>query len=117
VLFADAWLSDAVYSKLCEKAGLVFLSLISTSEPARARYLVQRIRRCVPRAKVLIGLWGLPPAELAAAKAAFAGSVDVVTTLRDAVAEAPALVGGLVSDPGSLASARFGGSDDGVAAG
>jgi hypothetical protein len=71
----------------------------------------------VPGASVLIGLWGLPLAELAAVKAVFASPVDVVTNLHDGVAEVRILLGGLASDPDSLAGARFAGRDEGVTAG
>ena len=57
--FADVPLSDVVYPRLFEQPGLVFVSLISTSAPARVRYLVQRIRWRAPGVNVLIGLWGI----------------------------------------------------------
>jgi len=43
VRFADVPLSDVSYPRRFEEAGLVFVSLISTSAPARVRYLVRRI--------------------------------------------------------------------------
>ena len=58
------------------------VSLIITSAPARVRYLVRRIRRRAPDAKVLVGLRGFSPEGLAAAKAALGGSVEIVTSVR-----------------------------------
>jgi hypothetical protein len=101
---------------LLEQAGLVCLSLMRTSAPARARYLVRRILRRTPGAQVLVGLWGLPPAELAAATAAIGSSVHIVTHLRDAVAEVSALASGFANGADSLGGARPSQSERGVAA-
>jgi predicted PurR-regulated permease PerM len=54
---------------------VMVLSLVSTAAPARARYLVRRLRRRSPGATVLVGFWGvtvtgLDPADAAAASAA-----------------------------------------------
>jgi hypothetical protein len=117
VFFADLLLSGAVYPGLFEQAGLVCLSLMRTSAPARARYLVQRIRRRAPGAQVLVGLWGSSPAGLAAAKAAFGSSVDIVTSFYDAVAEVSALVSGLANGDDSSGDARPSRSESGAAAG
>jgi hypothetical protein len=81
------------------------------------RYLVQRIRRRAPGAQVSVGLWGSSPAGLAAAKAAFGSSVDIVTSLHDAVAEVSALVSGLANDDDSSGDARPSRSERGAAAG
>jgi hypothetical protein len=82
---AEALASDR-YRSLLEHATVICLSLISTHSPARARYLVRRLRRRAPRAKVLVGLWRLDPDELAAAIATIARPDTVVaTSLRDAV--------------------------------
>jgi len=117
VRFADVPLSDVAYPRAFEEAGLVFVSLISTSAPARVRYLVRRIRRRAPDVKVVVGLWGLSPEGLAAAKAALGGSVDIVTSVRVALAEVPALVSRLDNDPDSLGGARPSRCEQGVAAG
>jgi predicted PurR-regulated permease PerM len=70
-----------------EDAAVICLSLISTRSPARARHLVRRLSRRTPRARVLVGLWGLDPRELAATIATFAPhDAAVATSLRDAVA-------------------------------
>ena len=68
------------------QATLACLSLISTTSPARARYLVRRLHRRAPRARVVVGFWGLAPGELPVTVAAIAGpDVIVATSLRDAV--------------------------------
>jgi predicted PurR-regulated permease PerM len=81
---ADALVSDGPNQALIRHAGLVCLSLISTSSPARARYLERRLRRRAPRAKVLVGFWGLAESELAAAATTMARQdTFVVGSLRD----------------------------------
>jgi predicted PurR-regulated permease PerM len=83
---AEALASDR--SQSLDHATVICLSLISTSSLARARYLVRRLRRRAPRAKVLVGLWRLDPDELAAAITTIArpDTVVVATSLREAVA-------------------------------
>jgi len=83
---ADGLVSDRYRSSL-QDAAVICLSLISTRSPARARYLVRRVSRRMPRARVLVGLWGLDPSEIAATIATFAPhDIAVATSLRDAVA-------------------------------
>jgi predicted PurR-regulated permease PerM len=55
---AAALSADLGYSVPFKDASIVCLSLISTSSPARARYLVRRIRRRAPSARILVGFWG-----------------------------------------------------------
>jgi hypothetical protein len=87
-LSADALGSDNLYISPLRNAGLVCLSLISTSSPARARYLVRRIRRRAPRARVVVGLWGSAKADHPTAETAAATGADaVISSLRDAIAE------------------------------
>jgi hypothetical protein len=61
---ADAFASDNPREQPFERATLVCLSLVSTTSPARARYLVRRLRRRAPGARILVGFWGLAPAVL-----------------------------------------------------
>ena len=86
-LTSEALASDHPCERLFERAKLVCLSLVSTTSPARARYLVRRLRRRAPRAKILIGFWGLAPGELSATVAPVVAGSDtiVATSLRDAV--------------------------------
>jgi predicted PurR-regulated permease PerM len=82
---AEALTSDRYQSAL-ERASVICLSLISTNSPVRARYLVRRLCRRAPRAKVLVGFWRLDPAELTATVAAIARpNTAAVTSLREAI--------------------------------
>jgi predicted PurR-regulated permease PerM len=86
-LSAGALSADTAYLPLFNNASVVCLSLISTSSPARARFLVRRIRRRAPRAQILVGFWGSPTREVAAEEMARVIPVQaVVFSLRDAVA-------------------------------
>jgi len=86
-LSANALSADTGYLPLFKDASVVCLSLISTSSPARARYLVRRIRRRAPAARVLVGLWGSRTREVASEEMARATSFQAVAySLRDAVA-------------------------------
>jgi hypothetical protein len=83
---AEALASDNPGERPFERA-MVCLSLISTTSPARARYLVRRLRRRAPGARVLVGFWGLPPSDLPPTVAGNAGPDTIfATSLRDAVA-------------------------------
>jgi predicted PurR-regulated permease PerM len=85
-LSADALSADTVYLPSFKDASVVCLSLISTSSPARARFLTRRIRRRAPRARVLVGFWGSPTRDVASEEMAHAISVQAVAfSLRDAV--------------------------------
>jgi predicted PurR-regulated permease PerM len=91
-LAPDALSSDASHLPLFRDASVVCLSLISTSSPARARYLVRRVRRRAPRARVIVGLWGAAARESAAGETiATTSGQPVVFSLRDAAAEISAM--------------------------
>jgi len=82
----EALRSDSYHSAL-DDATAICLSLISTHSPARARYLVRRLCRRAPRARLLVGLWRLDRDDLAATVATIARpNTTVVISLRDAVA-------------------------------
>ena len=84
---AEALASDNPGERPFERAMLVCLSLISTTSPARAHYLVRRLRRRAPGARVLVGFWGLAPSDLPPTVAGNAGPDTIfATSLRDAVA-------------------------------
>ena len=92
-LSPDTLSSDASHVPLFKNASVVYLSLISTSSPARARYLVRRIRRRAPRASIIVCVWGsaageTPPDEIRAATSADA----VAFSLREAIAKIDAMV-------------------------
>jgi predicted PurR-regulated permease PerM len=84
---AQALTSDRSQSSL-DHATVICLSLISTHSPVRARYIVRRLSRRAPRARVVVGLWSLSPDELAATVATIERhDTVVVTSLRDAATE------------------------------
>ena len=84
---AEALASDNPREPPFERGTLICLSLISTTSPARARYLVRRLRRRAPGARVLVGFWGLAPSDLPPTVAGNAGPDTIFAiSLRDAVA-------------------------------
>jgi hypothetical protein len=86
-LSADALSANTAHFPLFKDATVVCLSLISTSSPGRARFLVRRIRRRAPRARILVGFWGSPTGDVAAEELARATSAQAVAfSLREAVA-------------------------------
>jgi predicted PurR-regulated permease PerM len=83
---ADALASENLQRAALGDADAVCLSLISTNSPARARYLARRLRRRAPRAKLLVGFWGLERAASSASEMANATSAEMIaTSLREAV--------------------------------
>ena len=90
VSIADALPAQALTShqSSLDHATVICLSLISTQSPVRARYIVRRLSRRAPRARVVVGLWSLSPDELAATVATIERhDAVVVTSLRDAAIE------------------------------
>ena len=89
---AEALKADRYHSSL-EEAMVICLSLISTQSAVRARYLMRRLQRRAPRARVLVGFWRLDPGDLEATVATIdRPNTIIVTSLREAAAS-------LVSDP------------------
>ena len=69
-------------------AAIVCLSLISTSSPARVRYIVRRLRRRAPRARIVVGFWGLNAANALPSDTLAITSADAIATkLAEAVAD------------------------------
>jgi hypothetical protein len=94
MLPADALGSGKLYFPALRSADLVCLSLVSTSSPARARYLVRRTRRRAPAAKVMVGFLGSATPELPSAEAAVTTSADAVaSSLGDAIGQIDSLLG------------------------
>jgi predicted PurR-regulated permease PerM len=84
---AEALTSDRYRGEL-ESANVICLSLISTHSPARARYLVRRLYRRVPGARVLVGFWQLDPGDIEATVVTITRpNTAVETSLHDAVAK------------------------------
>jgi predicted PurR-regulated permease PerM len=93
-LSADALGPENLYFAPLRNAGIVCLSLISTNSPARARYLVRRVRRRAPRARVVVGFWGSANGEHPMVETNAATTADaVVFSLRDSIAEITAPAG------------------------
>src|SRR5271165_95509 len=93
-LSADALSADTDHPPPFKDASVVCLSLISTSSPARARFLVRRIRRRAPRARVLVGFWGSPVRESAAEMTLAASAQGVAFSLREAIANIASMLTG-----------------------
>jgi hypothetical protein len=88
VVQADAVNALSGHPMALREAGILCLSLISTSSPARARHIVRRLRRRAPRARIIIGFWGLDAAEHPPADILPITSADAIaTTLAAAIAE------------------------------
>jgi hypothetical protein len=84
---AEALTSDRYRVEL-ENASVICLSLISTQSAARARYLIRRLYRRIPRARVLVGFWQLDPGDLVATVETITRpNTAVATSLREAVAK------------------------------
>ena len=63
-------------------------SSISTHSAARARYIIRRLYRAIPRARILVGFWQLDPDDLAATLATITRpNTTVATSLREALAK------------------------------
>jgi predicted PurR-regulated permease PerM len=116
VLSADQLMSDASDAILNE-AKLICLSLISTSRPARIRYVVRRVRRRALHANLIVGFWGVPQDDLAAVKAAIDASIHAVATLREATALLLALEGSAANSADFPIKALPGVSGESLAAG
>jgi predicted PurR-regulated permease PerM len=90
----DTLSSDTSHFPLFKDASVVCLSLISTSSPARARYLARRIRRRAPWASVIVCFWGLPAREIPPDEMRAATSANAVAfSLREAIAQIDAMLG------------------------
>jgi hypothetical protein len=67
---------------------VVCLALVSTNSAARARHIVRRLRRRAPRARIIVGFWGLSAGEALPEDAlAITGADAVATTLAATIAE------------------------------
>ncbi|MBV8739573.1 MAG: AI-2E family transporter [Alphaproteobacteria bacterium] len=78
-------------------AAVVCLSLISTASAARARHIVRRLRRRAPRARIIVGFWGLDATNAPSAEMLPITSADAIaTTLAEAIADVEAQVPALL---------------------
>jgi predicted PurR-regulated permease PerM len=68
-----------------EGVALVCLSYLNSSNPAQIRYAVRRLRRKLPRAHIMVGLWsGLDSSERAGAVRESSKADTFASTLREA---------------------------------
>jgi hypothetical protein len=68
-----------------EGVALICLSYLNASNPAQVRYAVRRLRRKLPRARIMVGLWsGLDNSERAAAIRESSKADMFASTLREA---------------------------------
>ena len=92
-LSADALSPEADGLPALRRADILCLSLISSGSTLRARYLVRRLRRRAPKARLLLGLWGWPAEAPPAGDLAAATAADMVAlSLRDAVEQIEAFL-------------------------
>jgi len=92
-LSPDALSVNAVYLPLFKDASVICLSLISTSSPARARYLVRRLRRRAPLARLVVGFWGTTAREVPPEESARSISAQALAfSLSDALAAVGAML-------------------------
>ncbi len=72
---------------------IVFLSYLNADSFAHARFLVRRMRRRLPDARIVVGFWTFEPAEAGRRDPLEATRADrVVTTLKEAVEATAALL-------------------------
>ena len=103
---AGALSGDAGYLALFTDASIVCLSLISTSSPERARYLVRRLRRRAPLARILVVFWGAQTSSPMRSVEETTRSISaqaVAFSLLDAVAAIDTMLTG-VEEPARVAS-------------
>ena len=67
-----------------EGVALVCLSYLNAANPAQVRYAVRRLRRKLPRARIMVGLWTAMDAEKAAAILESSKADMLASTLREA---------------------------------
>jgi hypothetical protein len=92
-LSPDALSVDAVHLPLFKDASVICLSLVSTSSPARARYMVRRLRRRAPLARVVVGFWGASARELPVEETTRSISAQALAfSLSDALAAIDAML-------------------------
>ena len=94
-----------------EGVALVCLSYLNATNPAQIRYAVRRLRRKLPRAQIMVGLWtGLDTAESAATLMESSKADMWASTLREAIR---ACIVSARPDPDFLAKPDLGTSRDG----
>jgi predicted PurR-regulated permease PerM len=81
----EALTTNNIFRLEAEGVALVCLSYLNASNPAQIRYAVRRLRRKLPRARIMVGLWnGLDSSERDAAVHESSKADMFASTLREA---------------------------------
>lgn len=81
----EALSTNNIFRLETEGVALVCLSYLNATNPAQIRYAVRRVRRKMPRARVMVGLWnGVDRADGVTALKEGAKADMVASTLREA---------------------------------
>jgi hypothetical protein len=82
----DALATANIFRLETEGVVLVCLSYLNTTNPAQIRYAVRRLRRKLPRARIMVGLWTGSDAAERSATLMESSKADIwASTLRDAI--------------------------------
>lgn len=81
----DALSTSNIFRLQTEGVAMVCLSYLNASNPAQVRYAVRRLRRKLPRARILVGLWnGMADFEKATSVKEASKADELASTLREA---------------------------------
>ena len=81
----DALSTSNIFRLQTEGVAMVCLSYLNASNPAQVRYAVRRLRRKLPGARILVGLWnGMADVERAASVKEASKADEFASTLREA---------------------------------
>jgi hypothetical protein len=81
----DALSTSNIFRLQTEGVAMVCLSYLNASNPAQVRYAVRRLRRKLPRARILVGLWnGMADFERATSVKEASKADEFASTLREA---------------------------------
>ena len=97
----EALATNNIFRLKPEGVALVCLSYLNTSNPAQIRYAVRRLRRKLPRARIMVGLWsGLDDPERTATVRESSKADIFASTLREAIRVCIEAVGPETEGPG-----------------
>lgn len=81
----DALSTSNIFRLQTDGVAMVCLSYLNASNPAQVRYAVRRLRRKLPRARILVGLWnGTADFEKATSVKDASKADEIASTLREA---------------------------------
>jgi len=82
----EALSTNNIFRLEADGVALVCLAYLNATNPAQIRYAVRRLRRKLPRARIMVGLWtGIDSAESIATILESSKADTVASTLREAV--------------------------------